>query len=162
MPQLIASTGTSNTAIGVLVMIPYLAALVAMILVGQSSDRTSERRYHAAMPLSAGAISFILLSTITTRSSLLTVLLLCFVASGIESSWAPIWALPAEFLTGSAAAAGIALINSGGNIGSFVGPYAMGALSKTTGSFRGGLMLAGVSWFISALLLTALPRKPSR
>lgn len=161
MPQLIKviSTKYSNTATGVLVMIPYLVALAAMVLVGRSSDRRIERRYHAAIPLLVGAISFILLSTISTSSVFLSVMLWCLVASGIECSWSPIWSLPNEFLAGFSAAAGIALINSIGNLGGFVGPYAMGAIIKTTGSFRGGLVFAGVSWFISAMLLIALPKR---
>jgi len=161
MPQLIKaiSTDYSNTALGLLVMIPYLVAFVAMILVGRSSDRRLERRYHAAIPLIIGAISFLALSTISARSVLFSVALWCLVASGIQCAWSPIWSLPNEFLTGFSAAAGIAFINSVGNLGGFVGPYAMGAISKATGSFRGGLVVAGISWFISAALLIALPRR---
>jgi MFS transporter, ACS family, tartrate transporter len=161
MPQLIKAISTkySNTAVGVLVMIPYLVALAAMILVGRSSDRRLERHYHAAIPLIIGAISFILLSTTSTGSVFLCVTLWCLVASGIECAWSPIWSLPSEFLTGFSAAAGIAFINSIGNLGGFVGPYAMGAISKTTGSFHGGLVFAGISLFISAMLLIALPKR---
>jgi ACS family tartrate transporter-like MFS transporter len=161
MPQLIKATSAkySNTTVGVLVMAPYLVALAAMILVGRSSDRRLERHYHAAIPLIIGAISFLLLSTTSTASVFFRVTLWCLVASGIECAWSPIWSLPNEFLTGFSGAAGIAFINGVGNLGGFVGPYAMGAINKTTGSFRGGLVLAGVSWFISAVLLIALPRR---
>lgn len=161
MPQLIkaVSSGYSNTAVGVFVMIPYAVALVAMIILGQSSDRRLERRYHAAVPLIIGGIAFLLLSTASTRSAFLPIALWCLVASGIECAWSPIWSLPNEFLAGYSAAAGIAFINSVGNLGGFVGPYAMGAISRTTGSFRGGLALAGFLWFISAILLIALPKE---
>jgi MFS transporter, ACS family, tartrate transporter len=160
MPQLIqAISGKySNTTVGVLVMIPYLIALAAMILVGRSSDTRGERRYHAAIPLVIGGVAFILLSTISTGSVFLSVTLWCLVASGIDCAWSPIWSLPSEFLTGFSAAAGIAFINSVGNLGGFIGPYAMGAINKMTGSFHGGLVFAGISWFISAMLLIALPR----
>ncbi len=161
MPQLIkaGSSHYSNTTVGVLVMLPYVIALAAMILVGRSSDRRIERRYHAAIPLIIGAISFLLLSRTPPSSVFLSVVLWCLVASGIESAWSPFWSLPNEFLTGFSAAAGIAFINSFGNVGGFVGPYAMGAISKTTGSFRGGLVLAGISWFISAMLILALRKR---
>jgi MFS family permease len=161
MPQLIkaGSSQYSNTTVGVLVMLPYVIALAAMILVGRSSDRRLERRYHAAIPLIIGAISFLLLSTTPPSSVFLSVVLWCLVASGIESAWSPFWSLPNEFLTGFSAAAGIAFINSIGNLGGFVGPYAMGAISKTTGSFRGGLVVAAVSWSISAMLILALRKR---
>ena len=161
MPQLIKSVSGkySNTTVGLLVMIPYLVALAAMVLVGRSSDRRLERRYHAAIPLMVGGLSFLLLSMTSTSSVFLSVTLWCLVASGIECAWSPIWSLPNEFLTGFSAAAGIAFINSIGNLGGFVGPYAMGAIIKTTGSFRRGLVFAGISWFISVMLLVALSKR---
>jgi ACS family tartrate transporter-like MFS transporter len=161
MPQLIkAISGTySNTTVGVLVMIPYLVALTTMILVGRSSDRRLERHYHAAIPLMIGAISLVLLSTTATTSLFLSVALWSLVASAINSLWGPFWSLPNEFLTGFSAAAGIALINSIGNLGGFVGPYAMGAINKQTGSFRGGLVFAGASWLASAMLILALRKR---
>jgi MFS transporter, ACS family, tartrate transporter len=161
MPQLIKgmSTRYSNTSVGVLVMIPYAVALAAMILVGRSSDKRLERRYHAAIPLLIGAIAFLTLSTISKGSVFLSVALWCLVVSGIECAWGPIWSLPNQFLTGFSAAAGIALINSIGNLGGFFGPYAMGTINKATGSFHGGLVFAGISWLVSAMLLIALPKR---
>ena len=161
MPQLIKaiSSSYSNTTVGVLVMIPYLVALAAMIVVSQSSDRTLERRFHAAIPITIGAISLLLLSTTATGSVFSSVALWSLIASGIYSLWGPFWALPNEFLTGFSAAAGIALINCIGNLGGFVGPYAIGVIIKKTGSFHGGLVFAGVSLFISAMLLLALPKR---
>jgi sugar phosphate permease len=160
MPQLIKgiSSRSSNTTVGLLVMIPYLVALPVMILVGQSSDRRRERRYHTAIPLMISALSLILLGT-TESSVFFSVTLWCLVASGIYSLFGPLLSLPNEFLAGSSAAAGIALINSIGNLGGFVGPYAMGAISKTTGSFRGGLVFAGISLFTAAMLLVALRKR---
>jgi len=157
MPQLIKATSIrySNTTVGLLVMIPYLVALPVMILVGRSSDRGHERRYHTAIPLMVGAIGLVLLGT-TASSVFFSVTFWCFVASGIYSLFGPLLSLPNEFLTGFSAAAGIALINSLGNLGGFVGPYAIGLISKKTGSFHGGLVFAGVSLFTSAVLLLAL------
>ncbi len=161
MPQLIKATSRtySNTTVGVLVMIPYLLALAAMVLVGRSSDRRLERHYHAAIPLLIGAISLVLLGTTATSSVFLAVALWSLAASGINSLLGPFWSLPNEFLTGFSAAAGIAFINSIGNLGGFAGPYAMGAISRKTGSFHGGLVLAGISLFMSAMLVLALPRR---
>jgi len=137
------------------VMIPYLVALPVMTLVGRSSDRNRECRYHTAIPLAIGAMSLVLLGT-TATSVLVSVTLWCLVASGVYSLFGPLLSLPNEFLSGFSAAAGIALINSIGNLGGFVGPYAMGAMSKMTGSFRGGLVFAGISLLIATLLLIAL------
>lgn len=161
MPQLIKAISVkySNTTVGLLVMIPYLVALAVMTLVGRSSDRALERRYHGAIPLIVGAISLVLLSTTPISSVLFSVPLWCLVASGVYSLWGPFWPLPSEFLTGFSAAAGIALVNCFGNLGGFVGPYAMGAISRKTGSFQGGLVFAAVSLFVSAVLLILLPRK---
>lgn len=161
MPQLMKAISAkySNTSVGVLVMIPYLSALAVMTVVGRSSDRRLERRYHGAIPLIVAAISLLLLSTAATSSVFFSVPLWCLVASGIYSLWGPFWSLPSEFLTGFSAAAGIGLINCIGNLGGFVGPYAIGAMSRKTGSFHGGLVFAAVSLFVSAMLLLALPKR---
>jgi len=161
MPQLLKNLSYeySNTTVGLLVMIPNLVGLPVMILVGRSSDRRLERRYHAAIPLMIGAASLILLGTTTSGSVFLSVTLWCLVASSIFGLWGPFWSLPNEFLTGFSAAAGIALINSLGNLGGFVGPYAMGVINKRTGSFHGGLVFAGISLFISAMLTLALRKR---
>src|SRR5215467_14324831 len=161
MPQLIkaASNQASNTMVGMLVMVPYFVALVAMIFVGRSSDKRFERHYHASIPLIIGGILFLLLATISGTAIFITVALWCVLASCIESAWSPIWSLPSEFLTGFSAAAGIALINSIGSLGGFVGPYGFGAINKRTGSFRGGFVFAGVSLFVSAMLILALRKR---
>jgi ACS family tartrate transporter-like MFS transporter len=158
MPQVVKSLSSrySNTLVGFLIMIPYLAGLLAMVLVSRSSDRRLERRYHAAIPVIVGGIALMLLGT--TSSPFFSIALLSVVVPGIYSFFGPFWSLPNEFLTGFSAASGIALINSIGNLGGFVGPYAIGAMSKKTGSLHGGLALAGVSLFVSAALILLLPR----
>jgi ACS family tartrate transporter-like MFS transporter len=161
MPQFVKNLSSqySNTTVGLLVMIPYLVGLPVMILVGRSSDRRLERRYHAAIPLMIAAVSLTLLGTSTSISVFLSVTLWCLVASGIYSLWGPFWSLPNEFLTGFSAAAGIALINCFGNLGGFVGPFAMGAINQRTGSFHGGLVVAGILVFTSAILILALRKR---
>jgi len=162
MPQLVKSISSqySNTTVGLLAMIPYAVALIIMILVSASSDRMLERRYHASIPAIIGALALMFLGTTTASSAFISVMLWCLVALGIYSSFAPFWAaVPNEFLTGFSAAAGIALINSTANLGGFAGPYVMGAINKRTGSFRGGLVFAGVSLFGSAMLMLVLRKR---
>ena len=159
MPQAVKSLSNrySNTAVGFLAMIPYLTALLTMILVSRSSDRKLERRYHAAVPLTIGGIALMLLKT--AASPWASIALLSFVAMGIYSYFGPFWTMPSEFLTGYSAASGIALINSIASLGGFVGPYAIGAISNRTGSLYGGLAVVGFSLFVSAILILLLPRK---
>jgi len=160
-PQLVKSLSSlySNGTIGLLVAIPSLVGLVAMILVSRSSDRRFERRYHVAIPTIIAGLALVLLGT--TRSPFYSVILLSLLAAGVYSLYGPFWALPSEFLTGFSAAAGIALINSIGNLGGFAGPAMIGAIAMKTGNIYAGLSLAGVSLFISATLVLVLPRKAS-
>src|SRR5215469_247725 len=164
MPQLLKTllSQHSNTGVGILVMIPFLVALAAMVLVAHSSDRTLERRYHAAIPAIISAVSLLLLGTAAISSPFFPVVLWCFVGAGIFSFFGPFWSLPNEFLSGFSAAAGIALINSIGGLGGFVGPYAMGAIARRTGSFRGGFLFAGISLFVSATLIFMLRNRTER
>ncbi len=158
MPQSVKSlsSGYSNTAVGLLVMVPHLAGLAAMILVSRSSDRRLERRYHAAIPLVVGGVALMLLGA--TRSPVLSVVLWSFVAMGIYSFFGPFFAIPSNFLAGFSAASGIALINSVGNLGGFAGPSIIGALANGRRGMYGGLALAGVSLFVSAALMLLLPK----
>lgn len=158
MPLLVKSLFSqySNSVVGLLVMIPNLAGFFGMIVISRNSDRVLERRYHAAMPAVIGGVAFALLGA--SRSPFFSLILLSSVAVGVYSYCGPFWTFPCEFLTGFSAAAGIALINSVGNLGGFAGPYAIGAISKTTGSLYMGLALAGVSMLVSATLVLLLPK----
>jgi ACS family tartrate transporter-like MFS transporter len=128
-----------------------------MVLVSRSSDRHLERRYHAAIPALVSGLAWLLLGT--TASPVVSMLLLSLVAAGVYSMFGPFWSMPSEFLSGYAAASGIALINSVGNLGGFAGPYGMGAIRDRTGSLYGGLAFVGVSMIVSAVLLWLLPRR---
>jgi ACS family tartrate transporter-like MFS transporter len=93
------------------------------------------------------------------HSSLLTaVVLWCLLALGIYSAYGPFWSFPRQFLSGISAASAIALINSIGNLGGFVGPYAIGAISRRTGTLNVGLTCAGVSLLLSAVLVLLLKK----
>jgi ACS family tartrate transporter-like MFS transporter len=158
-PQLIQSLSKdySNSVVGLLIMIPNSVGLAAMIFVSRRSDRTLERRWHAATPAIVGGVAFMLLGR--THSTAASVVLLCFVAAGVYSFLGPFWSLPSEFLTGVSAAVGIALINSVGNLGSFVGPYAIGSISQRTGSLYEGFAVAGIALLVSGSLLLCLRKR---
>ncbi len=159
MPQLVKSlaSGISNSLIGLLVMIPHLVGLPVMVMVSWSSDRKRERRFHAAIPAIVAGIA--LASLGATHSIFPTILLLSSAALGIYSVYGPFYSLPGDFLSGFAAASGIALVSSVANLGGFAGPYAIGWISQKTGSLYGGLAVAGVSLFASATLMLLLPRR---
>jgi MFS transporter, ACS family, tartrate transporter len=160
-PQLVKSLSHrySSSEVGLLLTIPNLVGLATMILISRSSDRVLERRYHVAIPAIMAGLALGLLST--TRSPFYSVILLTFLAIGLYGFIGPFWALPNEFLTGFSAAAGIALINSVGNLSQLVGPYMIGAIAMRTGNLYAGLALAGVPLFLSATLVLLLPRKAS-
>lgn len=159
MPQAVQSLsrGYSNTTVGVLVMVPHLAGLIAMVLVSRSSDRRLERRYHAAFSAMVGGTALMLLGT--TVSPVVSITLWSFAAIGIYGFLGPFWSLPSEFMTGFAAAAAIALVNTAGGLGGVAGPSAIGALAGRTGGIYGGLAFAGVSLFVSATLILLLPKR---
>jgi ACS family tartrate transporter-like MFS transporter len=159
MPQVLKALSShySNTVVGWLVPIPQTVGLVSMVLVSRHSDRTQERRYHAALPVVAGGIGWMLLSA--TSSPLVSMVALSLIAAGAYSFFGPFWALPCEFLTGYAAASGIALINSIGNVSGFAGPYAIGFFKNKTGSMFWGLIFVGACMLSSAVLLALLPKK---
>jgi ACS family tartrate transporter-like MFS transporter len=159
MPQVVKSLSShySNTVVGFLAVIPQLVGLASMVLVSRSSDRRLERRYHAALPALAGGMGWLLLGT--TTSPVVSILLLSLVAAGIYSMMGPFWSLPSEFLTGYAAASGIAFINSIGNLGGFAGPYAIGLIKDKTGSLHWGLAFVGISMLVSATFLVLLPKR---
>lgn len=161
LPQVVKSLSShySNTTVGLLATIPQLVGLVSMVLVARSSDRHRERRYHAAISALAGGIGWLLLGT--TTSPAVSILLLSLVAAGAYSIAGPFWSLPTEFLTGYAAASGIAFINSIGNLGGFAGPYAIGLIKDQTGSLSWGLAFVGISMLVSATFLILLPKRAS-
>lgn len=153
------SSKYSNSLVGSVVMIPYVAGLAGMILVSRSSDRRMERRYHAAFSLLLGGIAFLALAGI--YSPTVTVILLSCLVIGFSSSLSPFWALPNEFLTGFSAASGIALINATGNLGGLAGTTVVGFIGQKTGSLSGGLTFAGICMLVSTALVLLLPKKNS-
>ena len=159
MPQVVKALSShySNTVVGVLVVIPQLAGLVSMVLVSRSSDRRLERRYHAGISTLVAGCGWLLLSS--SPSPMVAMAAFSLVAMGAYSFFGPFWAMPSEFLCGYAAASGIAMINSIGNLGGFAGPYTIGFIKDRTGSVSWGLAFVGISMCVSAVLLFTLPKK---
>ncbi|MFE2182461.1 MFS transporter [Streptomyces sp. NPDC059455] len=134
MPTFVESTGIEgNVAIGVLSAVPFVAALVAMNLFGRSADKRRERRWHLVIPSLMGAVGFSL-SAVWNGSTTLSLIALSVAAAGVLTCAPLFWSLPTAFLGGTAAAAGLAIINSVGNLAGFVSPYMIGALKDATGS----------------------------
>jgi MFS transporter, ACS family, tartrate transporter len=161
LPNLIKSLGgMSNFTIGVLSAIPYVAAAITMVFVGLSSDRSGERRWHAAVPALAGSIAIGLAGGTTSLAT--AVALVSIAVVGVFSMMGPFWAMPTALLSGTTAAAGIAFINSVGNLGGFFGPYIIGLVRTSTGQFRGGLLVVAAALAMSGALVltTKLSRKP--
>jgi ACS family tartrate transporter-like MFS transporter len=156
LPQIIQTFGNrSNFEIGVLSAIPFFGAAVAMVLVGRASDLSGERRWHLAVCAAIGAAGLLLAAT--TRTPILSLGALSIAAVGIWGTFGPFWAMPPEFLSGTAAAGAIALINSIGNLGGFGGPYVVGLVKQTTHSFAGGMLLMAASLVAAGLLALTLP-----
>jgi len=162
LPNLIHNVSkVGNFGIGLLSTIPYLATAVAMVLVGVHSDRTGERRWHLALSAFSGAIGLWCAAFATSTVPQIVFLSLALL-SGF-SMMGPFWATSTALLSGTAAAAGIALINSFGNLGGFFGPYVIGVVRNATGDFRGGLVIAGAMLAVSGGLAIAVSEiKPLR
>lgn len=151
LPSLLRSaSGTSNVVVGFLSAIPYLATMVAMVVVATHSDRTRERKWHLAG--SAFACSIALCCAAYSNSTTADVIFLSVTLMGAFSMNGPFWATTTEMLGETSAAAGIALINSLGNLGGFLGPYTIGLIRTWTGSFRGGLLAVGALLAVSGVL----------
>ena len=163
MPALVQSAGVSGTLrIGLFTAIPYSGAVVAMVLLGANADRRRERRWHAAIPMTIGAI-FLSLSALAGTHTALAMVCLTIAAAGVLSSGALFWSLPTAFLGGVAAAAGIAAINSVGNLAGFVSPYVVGWLKDLTHSTEAGMFAVSAVLIVGAgLILTISPKLVNR
>jgi MFS transporter, ACS family, tartrate transporter len=153
LPQIIRGTSAmGNVQVGLLNAIPYLVATVCMVIVGRHSDRTAERRWHVAGAAFAAGAGFA--ASACTGDPLLGLAALAIAFAGVKSVLGPFWVLATEFLSGSAAAGGIAWINSVGNLGGFVGPTVVGQIRKATNSYTGAMLaLAGALVLLGVLAL---------
>jgi ACS family tartrate transporter-like MFS transporter len=143
----------SYSVVGMINAIPYLISVVVMLIIGYHSDKTGERRWHVAISAFAAAVGFGLSAYLQNPYLALIALMASLV--GLKSAMGPFWALSTTFLSGTAAAGGIALINSVGNLGGFVGPTLVGIVNDRTGSIRISLwILAGALLLMGILILS--------
>jgi MFS family permease len=157
VPTIIKQTGVKDPlTIGFLTAIPYIAAVIAMVTVCSHGDRTKERRWHTAAPAAVCAIG-LLLTAGATGSTLIALIGLTLAAAGASTAQASFWTLPATFLGGAAAAAGIALVNSVGNIAGFASTYLVGWLADLTHSNVASLYLFGALVLVGAGLVLMIP-----
>jgi cyanate permease len=160
LPTIIRNSGVSSTMIiGLLTMIPYTIALISMLLVSRNADRMRERRWHVVVPTLIAATGFCIIAFFNNQ--LIPAMIgLTLATAGVISALPMFWALPTSFLGGTAAAAGIALINSTGNLAGFVSPTLIGWLKTQSGSLTSGLFLvAGTMTLAAILVLAFIPAK---
>ncbi len=139
LPQIIKGFGLTNAQTGFVTAIPYVVGTLGMVWWGRRSDRVGERRWHVAIPLLVAAGGLILSTVLPTPT--LKIISLSVAGFGIFSCLPVIWTLPTAYLSGAAAAGGIAMVNAVGNLSGFFGPYAVGFIRDATGSFNGGLIV---------------------
>ncbi len=154
LPQVVKSfSGLSNSAVALLSAVPYVSASIFMVITANHSDRTRERRWHVAVPAFAGCVGLgLAVYFLENHYPLPAFFCICLAASGIWSTLGPFWSLPTAFLSGTAAAGGVALINSIGNVGGFVGPYVIGYVKQTTQSFTSGMLVLAGTLLIAGFL----------
>ena len=142
--------------IGLLTAIPWAFAIVAMVLVARSADRRDERRWHIAIPGLLGAVGLVL-TVLWRNDTALAMAALTLATMGIMATLPLFWSMPTAILAGAGAAAGIALINSLGNLAGFAAPYAVGALKDLTTSTNSGIYLLAASLVLGSALTLAVP-----
>lgn len=160
MPQILKSLSKllTNTQIGLISTVPYICAVVVMLFVARHSDKTLERRFHVASSLALPFVGFVGLNM--TGNLWLSLFFICLIAAGVYSFVGTFWTLPALFLTEELAAVGIGIINSTGNLGGFIGPYAVGFIKDITGgSTTGGMYFLAVFSILGALAVLLVPAK---
>lgn len=145
-------SGLPNSRVALLVAIPGLFGIAAMLLNGWHSDKTGERRWHAAIPLVCAGVAYALLPAASSHFPL--AMLLLILGGGIMFSYYPVfWSMPTGVLSETAAAASFGLINAVGHTGGFVGPYAVGYLNDRTGSIVGAFLFIGACYLLAGSII---------
>ena len=158
-PLLIKGFGLSAIAVGWLNALPSVVALIGMVLWARHSDQTLERTWHTAIPCVLACVGLAWVGYAQTVPAVIAALALA--SFGVNGPKGPIWAIPSLFLSGASAAAGIALINSLGNLGGFVGPILIGWIKDRWGSYAIGLDAVSAMLLLSALVMLAIQRQIS-
>jgi ACS family tartrate transporter-like MFS transporter len=154
LPQIVKAFGLNTFLTTLVSATPYAVGLIGMVWWGRRSDRTVERRFHAAFPLFVAAAGIAVSTALNDPT--LKMISLCVAGFGIFACLPVFWTLPTAFLSGAAAAAGIAVINSIGNLAGFAGPFAMGWIKDHTGSYAGGLLLLAALGIIAMGIVLTL------
>jgi MFS family permease len=157
LPQIIKPLGYSNFVTSLLTMIPYGLTSVAMLWWASRSDRLRERRWHVTIPCLAAAAG--LTASACFNNPFLSFVSITLATVGIISVLSIFWTLPSSMLSGAAAACGIALINSVGNLGGFAGPYLIGYVKEITNSFQVALLVLATFPLIAAIILFTVVRR---
>jgi MFS transporter, ACS family, tartrate transporter len=149
-------SGLGSLKVSLISGIPFLIEIPVLLMLAWHSDKTGERRWHVAAPVGIGALAFAMFASSERVGAnvVLAMVLFSIAAAGLHGYRASFWTLPTIFLSETAAAAGIGVINCFGNLGGFLGPYMVGALSNTSGSYRSGMLfLGGCAVMASGLVL---------
>ncbi len=161
LPQIVKGFGgLSDFQVGLVVALPTLVSAIAMVAWTRHSDRTGERLWHVALPAFVGALG--LCASTVVSDPFLSTLALSLALIGIYAAIATSWTLPSAFLTGTAAAGGIALINSVGNLGGFVGPYFVGFVKARAGADSLAFLIIGLGLAVSGIITLALRHSVAR
>jgi ACS family tartrate transporter-like MFS transporter len=158
LPQIIKGMGLSNTQTGFATAVPYLFGMLGMLTIGRRSDRVGERRFHCAFGLVVGAIGLIGSTLVSDPAP--TLVAFSVAAFGFLGSQPVFWTIPAQLLTGAAAAGGLALINAVGGLAGFFGPFVVGAIKDATGSYSWGMIVVAGCALVAAVIVVALGEAP--
>ena len=161
LPQIVkAFSGMSNFVVGFITAVPWIGATIGMVLLSRNSDATGERRWHVALSAVGGAIG--LIGAGLSHNAVIEIAALSLAAAGIWGTLGTFWALSSESLAGTGAAAGIALINSVGNLGGFLGPYLIGWIRTRTESFSLALIALAMFPLVGAAITLMSRHSASR
>jgi nitrate/nitrite transporter NarK len=159
LPTMVQSAGVNDPLQnGLLTGLPFAAAAITIVVLGRSADRTRKRRRHVLIPMVVGAVA-LALSPLAGSNLVLSMSLLCIATAGLMSATAMFWSIPPMLLSGVWAAAGIAVINSMGNIAGFASPFVMGWILEETKSLQAGLNTMAAIVLLGVLLMTLLPAR---
>jgi ACS family tartrate transporter-like MFS transporter len=150
LPQMVKTLGLTNMQVGWVSMIPYICGAIALVAWGWLSDRMGERRWNLFFASVCATIGLIIAAQ--TIGTVWAIVGMSIAAIGFYGSKGPFWAMPSLFLTGTAAASGIAWINAIGNLGGFFGPGIVGWAKNYSGSFAGGLYALACFSLVSAIV----------
>ena len=157
MPQMVKAMGYSNMQTGLIVMIPYVASLVILWVIGVSSDRTGKRALHFCISALTAAAGFAV-AALGDGNTVLVVAGFCLASGGVYSGLSTFWTVPPLFLGGTAAAGAFALINCVANLSGFVGPGLMGWLLQITGSYKTGMLMCTAVPLVAAISMQLLAK----